>query len=238
MKNAWTSFWSKSWKIKAPVLVVAAFVVLSIIGAASGGGDEEPKAASADETVEATATKAEKATNTPKPTETPKPTATPLTFEEKLLKSYRDNKGFMVRATDDGIALKWDEATGEVNIDLYPKTFLSDGDVLTIAGHSAIVANRAIWSTYPEVKRLKVNVWSEFTLPTGQKQNLVAGGITVVRSTASLYAYDGLKDRELLDNKSFFCVADGYVIHPSVYTALGDKGCLVAAGAIKYAPLP
>ncbi len=135
----------------------------------------------------------------------------------------------MTRATEDDIKLAFN-SDGVVTIDLHPKSVISEGDILTITGASAIVANRALWTTYPEVNVIVVQVWNEFTSPTGQKSDEIAAGITTTRATSVNYGYDGLKDRQTLDNKNFFCVADQYQIHPSIYVSLGDKGCLAVWG--------
>ncbi len=229
IRAAWAKLWSWPWKVKGPILGVAALIILMPLSALGSGGDEPSAASPDDETTTIINTPA--ATTTPAPpTDTPEPTPLP-SMQEQLIKSYKDNKGFMPRASDDDMELLWVPEEGIVNIDLHPD-LLSEGDALTVAGASAIVANRAFWTTYPDVQTIVVQVWTEFTSQTGQSSDQIAAGTTVTRATAERFDYDGLKSRAT-DNKNFFCVATEYQLHPAVYAALDDKGCLTQWGARK-----
>lgn len=83
VQSAWKRFWGLKWKIKGPVMGLAAIVVLA--AASAGGAEEEPttqtsrdpEATSASAENETPATTQAKSTSTPGPTNTPKPTDTP-----------------------------------------------------------------------------------------------------------------------------------------------------------------
>lgn len=231
--RAWHRFWGLSWKWKAPILVVLGIVVLSVIGAAAGGGDDDKTVTASDDSPKATNTT--KPADTPKPAETPKPdsTATPvLSLEQQIEKSYRDNRGFMTRASAEGLKVR-QVADGVIVIELSPSAIASEGDTLTIAGQSAIVASRAVWGTYPSVQQLQVTVWIGITDQFGAKSNAIGAAIMVDRPTGEKLQYDGLKDRQIVDNKSFFCTADHYFVNIIVFREIVDKGCMAAFGAGK-----
>jgi hypothetical protein len=138
----------------------------------------------------------------------------------------------MARTTTDGLSVAWDGG-GLVILELYPKTVLSDGDILTIASASAVVASKAIWTTYLQVDLMQVDVRVEFTDQFGKKSVESAALLTITRSTGEKFVYDGLRDRVISDNKILFCAVDHYRIHPSVYAKLGNKGCLADWGFSK-----
>lgn len=234
-------FWGTRWFIKWPIIVFAGLVLLAIV-VPSSDDDENAEgdqvAAAADKTAEPTpadeseATKTPKPTNTAKPTNTPKPAATPtpeLTVEQKFAKSYKDNKGFMVRAVGDP-DVRWLPESGTLEFRKKADA-LSEGDALTITAHSALVANRAIWSTYPEVKLVQFTLIGEFiNQTTGASTDEVSAAIMVDRETASKWDYDGLKSLVLNDNKRLFCNAPHHFIHIAIYRALKDTGCLGLPG--------
>jgi hypothetical protein len=226
-------FWHTRWFIKWPIIVLAGLVLLAI--AVPGSGDEnggDQAAASAGSTGEATPATASVPANTPKPTNTPKPAATPtpeLTLEQKFARSYKDNKGFMVRAVGDP-EVRWQPESGTLEFRKKAEA-LSEGDTLTITAHSALVANKAIWTTYPEVKLLQFTLVGEFSnQATGASSSQVAAAIMVDRATAEKWDYDGLKGVVLADNKRLFCNAPHYFIHLAIYRALKDPGCLGLPG--------
>lgn len=233
LSGIWNGFWARSWWLKAPVLVVAGFFALAIIGAAMGDPEEKPAVQAEEASAEASATGAQpteapKATNTAVP---PAPTAA-LTLEQRIEKSYRDNRGFMPRASVDGLEVVM-LPNGFLRIQTKP-TLASEGDTLTVAGANAIVASRAVWTTYPEVSEIFVSVVGDLTnTQTGAKSEGILAATTVRRATGEKFQYDGLKSLASDDNKLFFCGADNYQIHPSVYAALKDKGCLARWGLAK-----
>lgn len=251
--TAWRRFrsWHIGWQIASWVGVAfAALTLIGLIGnlAECGGascGDNDAPAAAPDSTETVAPATPEPATpsatvaeptSTPEPTLAPEPTATatPVPVEQQFAKSYRDNRDFMVRASAENLAIAWDAGLGILTIRVKPSSVLSNGDFLTIAGHSAIVAGRAIWTTYPAVQILQLSVLADFISATGQTTEEIAAFISVDRSTAATFDYDGLKIRELNDNKAFFCVATIYRIHLSIYSKLGDPGCLALWGAVKF----
>ena len=147
-------------------------------------------------------------------------------------KSYRDNRGFMSRATNDQLAVNWQPQGGIATFTVHGAE-AAGGGFLTVASHSALVANRAVWTTYPEVEEIRLVVMSDFVDQFGAKKADIAAMITTLRPTGIQFQYDGLKDRVILDNKSLFCVADNYRIHGAIYREINDKGCLARWGALK-----
>lgn len=140
----------------------------------------------------------------------------------------------MVRATDDSLVVTWfPDRDGTVVLQLAPKAVGSEGDTLTIASHSGIVASKAIWTTYPEVQHIRVDVLVDFTDAAGATKKEVAVSTTVDRATAEKFVYDGLSSRAYSDNKLWVCGADEYRVHAAVYLALKDKGCLALFGVSK-----
>lgn len=261
-KALWAKFWSWPWKAKGPVIAVASLFLLSIIGAASGGGAEEDLTKADADDVTAEATSAANPTDQPKPTDEPKatavvatqaatqpptqaatatvppePTATtvPLTTEEQFAKSFRDNKGFMPLAADDDLKVTWEPIAGLLTFEIYRgDKNTSTGATLHTGGSTALIANRAIWTTYPAVNEITVQMWEKaINTSTGQQLDLVATRITTTRETASRFDYDGLKSLQISDNKRFFCSADSYQFAPHIYADIGDKGCLATWGIRK-----
>jgi hypothetical protein len=178
------------------------------------------------------------ATDTPAPTNTVAPTATPvpLTVEQLVAKSYRDNLGFISSASDRGLTVAWNPSNGTLRIDVLQQSVFggsAEGNAIEQASASGIVASKAIWTTYPAVETLIVALNAEFTDSTGNSGVLTAAATTVLRSTGLKFNYDGLRQRHLSDNKLFLCGADHYQILPTVYAALGARGCLLNWGTVK-----
>jgi hypothetical protein len=235
LQRGWQRFWGLNWKIKSGLAVVLVIILLAIPWGGSGD-DKTPAKADVAAVVTATAnptdtpkptdapnpTEAPRPTDTPNPTNTPAPTATPvpLTFEQQAGKSYKDNRDFMTRAVGDPIKVTWAADTGELTIDVFPKTLASEGDALTVAGASAIVASKAIWTTYPQVQVLTVSAWTDFTDASGAKTNEPAATTSIHRATGAAFVYDGLKSRALSDNKLFFCGADEYEINIAIWKGI------------------
>ena len=75
VQRAGRRFWGLPNKVKWPVMIVGAFVLIGLIGSMGGAEEDEPETlASADD---AETRETDKSTNTPKPTNTSKPTETP-----------------------------------------------------------------------------------------------------------------------------------------------------------------
>ncbi len=146
--------------------------------------------------------------------------------EENVRRSFRNTLDFMPRASGQALDVRIPSA-GIIVINVSPSAVASEGDTLTIAAQTAVVANKAIWTKYPDARTLTVNTYGTFTDQYGHSSSDVAASITIERSTANHFDYTGLKDRVLQDNKALFCVADGYTIHPAIYRKLGNTGCLL-----------
>ncbi|MDO8617155.1 MAG: hypothetical protein Q7T33_15705 [Dehalococcoidia bacterium] len=251
VQRGWQRFWRLSWWWKGPIIAFVALVLIGVVASIAGGGSDDKKPDSqaratttVSATAPATATKETASpTKTPAPTATPEdtteptpaptsePTETPLDMVGQVTKSYKDNQGFMPRASADDLNVQWlPELGGLVKIEMNPETVLTEGDSLTITAHSALVASKAIWTTYPEVQQIEVTMLGDFIDQFGVSSTKVAASITVLRPTGEKFQYDGLKDLVYLDNKHLFCVADHYQIHLAIYQALGDKGCLAEWG--------
>ena len=157
----------------------------------------------------------------------------PAPMADQVAKSYRDNLNFLGSATAEGLDIVWAEADGLLTINVTPRALFSEGTALTVAGASAIVASRAVWTTYPSVSEISLLLWTDFTDQNGNTKKEIAALLSVTRPTAEKFDYDGLKGRALSDNKLFFCTVDRYRLHPAVYNALGNKGCLAQWGASK-----
>lgn len=231
----------------AGAVLAASFVVMIFGGILTPSKNDPPakaeaaatSAPGAKPTAEPTATDTPRATNTlaaePASTNTPKPTAeptntpVPLTFEQQVAKSYKDNKGFMVRAVS-GPTVRWISESGILELRKYENSN-GAGDTLTVVAHSALVANKAIWTTYPEVKLLQFTLVEDFTnLNTGAKSQEVSAAIMIDRATAAKFDYNGLKNVILGDNKRFFCTAPHAFINFIVFREIKDKGCIGLPG--------
>jgi len=217
MAALWSRFWGLKWWIKWPVISV---VLLIILGALLPEPPEEARTAAS-------------AAGTASAGEQQQAPQSALSLEERVAKSYRDNRGFMVRAVNDNLKVEWwPELEGLLKVDVHPE-LLNEADALTVTSHVALVASKAVWSTYPEVQELQVSTLAVFTDNVGAKNTFPAATIRILRPTGERFQYDGLKDRVIVDNKMLFCTADHYQLHPSVFASLGSKGCLVEWGVAK-----
>src|SRR5581483_5590918 len=127
---------------------------------------------------------------------------------------FRDNLGFMDRASGEHLQVALDPG-GIVAIRVQPSRIRDEGDNLTIAAHTAVVASKAIWSTYPAVQRIDVSVVRSFTDAYGAVQVETTAMLQIKRATGEKFVYDGLKARVEADNTLLFCTADGYRIQPA-----------------------
>lgn len=144
---------------------------------------------------------------------------------QAVIKSVTDNRNFMPRASTD--KLEVEISGGLVSIRITP-SLLNETDALTFTTHMAVVASKAIWTTYPEAQSVKVELLNELTDAFGRKSVEPITMIQINRATADKFDYDGLKQRVTSDNKLLFCVADKYQIRPVVYSKIEDKGCLTS----------
>lgn len=232
VQRGWQRFSRLSWWWKGPILGGVGFVALIIALAAAGGGSDKKS----DSEVQATTTAAPPAETTSPSPETIPPTAAPEPTTEapdiakQIQGSYNDNRDFMIRASDDELKVEWLPDQGLVKIQIHPETVLTEGDSLTIAAHSSLVASRAIWTTYPDVQQIELTMLGDFTDPLGATTTELTAQITVLRALGEQFQYDGLRDLIYADNKHLFCVADHYELHLAIYRALEDKGCLAEWG--------
>lgn len=181
------------------------------------------------------ATSTPKETNTPKPTSTPRPpTATPLPSwqegaaltQETVLAALKSAKK-MSRSEDlkkpETLTINAD--TGTILLDYKATDSLGETDLLTIGAQTAFSADRALFDN-PNVQRTVVDIRADWTDQYGKTAEERTTSAELKRATVDQIDWSGLEDRVLLDNKLFFCIADGYYIHPAIYVRLKDKGCL------------
>lgn len=230
----------KTWQ-KWVAGIVAAFVVLAIIGALIPDEDEDKKSAdaNADVTREATTTDGN-ATAEPEDTEEPEPTEKPEDTAEPAWSSGVPLTDASIRgALSDG-----DEMTRSVNIG-DPRSIEIDGgwiivtykiedalketDMLSIGGQTAFSAHKALFEN-PLVQTVTVTALADWTDQFGATTEDVTTVSTLERATVDArIQWDGLEDRVIIDNKNMFCVSDAYRIHLGIYSRLDDTGCLIAA---------
>jgi hypothetical protein len=261
MKGIWAWYVARSLWLRIVLAVVAVFVVLGILGSLFGEDDvdqsaevvEAPTASIADDqrTSPTPAVQAQAVASpspSAQPTPTPEPTASPSptpslspsptpspTPEEAIAQSIRDNRSFMSRASTDKMTVEL-TPVGLVTITIEP-TLANETDALTVAGQTALVANRAIWTTYPDVQQIRVELLNEVTDANGAKSVVPVTFLQFNRATATPFQYDGLKQQATSDNKYMYCLADEYSIAPFIYAEVRDKGCLRGA-ASNQAPVP
>jgi hypothetical protein len=150
-----------------------------------------------------------------------------------VTKSFRDNLGYATRASAENLQVEVDESAGMVRITVKPSQVLNEADILTIGSATALVASKAIWTTYPEAQAIYVDVDADVTDQFGATSTKPVAESIVNRGTGSRFIYDGLRDRVNADNKLFYCISDHYVIAAFIYVKLKDRGCLAAAGPVK-----
>lgn len=205
-----------------------------MLACGGGGGDEDSATASASSTPAANAS----------PATTPALSASAVaSLEARVAQAYRDNRPYMSRTTVDELQVKFAPETGLLTIMLAPlptsdnsiggpnNKFLGGrvNDALAITSHSSLTASKVVWPSFPEVKRLHVVVFTDFTLTNGTKVIEAAASTSVDRATGDKMNFDALKVTVGNDNKAFFCAADAYRFHVTIYPAITDKGCLTVA---------
>ena len=97
--------------------------------------------------------------------------------------------------------------------------------MLTVAGASTLVAMAKLFAN-AEVDRVGISAMAELTGALGNTSTERVTTITINRATADQINWRGFAERQLLDNKHIFCVADAFIIRPVIYNELGDTGCL------------
>jgi len=67
--------------------------------------------------------------------------------------------------------------SARLEFDILPTDVLTNGDFLTLTAHSALVASKAVWTTYAEVQEIKFSTYTEFTDQYGATSKDVAASI-------------------------------------------------------------
>jgi hypothetical protein len=98
-------------------------------------------------------------------------------------------------------------------------------DLVTNGGYASYNAVRVLFAN-PGVKTVAVKVRSQYADNLGNTVIEPSTTIVIRRTTADRVNWDGLGVLVLQDNKPMFCAADQWFIHPLLYDALKDKGCL------------
>lgn len=175
------------------------------------------------------------ASPTPEPTDTPEPSwetgpVTEETVREAL--DDLDNLGllFMPDIDEDNITFlsvipHWETGGYIVAIEFEPGAVWSEGDMLTVAGASTLVAMAKLFAN-AEIDRVGISAMAELTDALGNTSTERVTTITINRATADQINWRGFAERQLLDNKHIFCFADAFIIRPVIYNELGDTGCL------------
>ena len=112
-----------------------------------------------------------------------------------------------------------------IAIEFKPGTAWSETDMLTVAGGSTVCAMAKLFAN-PGVERVKVSAMADLTDQYGNESTEFVTTATINRATVNMINWEGLANRQLLDNKHIFCIADEFVIRPVIYNKLKDKGCL------------
>ncbi len=209
--------------------LIALMFSLGLLAAACGGGGDD-----GDDGASGSANPAASA-----PTSAPAMSPAAVTaLETRVAQAYQDERAFMPRAATDELKVTFAPETGLLTVSLRPLPTSSDNignskflggaanDALAITSQSSLTANKVVWASFPEVKRLHVIVWTEFSLTSGSKVIEPAASTSVDRATGEKMNFDALKTSVSGDNKSFFCLADGYRFHVTIYPAISNKGCL------------
>ena len=243
----------KAWPRSPWLPAAAAFLLLTFAAACGGGDDKDASSGAAPAPTSAsssgggpapTAAPARTATTAASnPTRAPSPVtmsaAAVADLEARIDRAYRDNRTFMPRATIDDLKVTFSPATGLVSLAVRPLPTSANtiggnsqfvggaaNDTLAITSQSSVAAGKAIWSSFPEVKRVNLAVSTEFTLTSGSKVTEVAAEITVDRATGEKMDYTALQTSVKNEPRSFFCAADAYKFHVAVWPTITDKGCL------------
>ncbi len=182
-------------------------------------------------TPEPTPTHTPEPTPTRTPTTAPTPTPIPWRAAELDHPSVRSALG---DADETSRSVSLDEyhslditADGKIVPTYRVESALSETDLLTIGGHTAFSAFRALFVN-PRVEGVVVTVETKWIDQLGNTEWDFATIAAFERATADRADWSGLEDLVLVDNKRLFCAADAFAIHPAIYTRLGDKGCLLA----------
>jgi hypothetical protein len=100
----------------------------------------------------------------------PTPPAQPL--EARAEQSTRDNKNAVSAGANlDGLQVSYD--SGLLTVSIHPNNPKKDTELLTNGSALVIIAGKAIWTTYPEVQRISVQVFK--TSKDGQAESTRSG---------------------------------------------------------------
>ena len=173
------------------------------------------------------------ATPTPEPTDTPEPPwetgpVTEETVREAL--DDLDNLGlFRADIGKDNITFlsvipHWETDGYIIAIEFKPRGVWST-KFLTVAGQSTLVAMAKLFAN-DEVDRVQISATAGLIDALGNTSTERVTTATINRAKADQINWQGFADRQSLDNKHIFCVADAFIIRPVLYNELGDTGCL------------
>lgn len=223
--------WTGRRRTIAATATGAVWVIIIAAAAASGGGSSssQPETAAALPTPTPTA-----AAESPTPTATIAPTATPTpppSITDAAARAYDAHDSFMARAASPkSIEVRWHEDRGLIEY-RWRDTPLNEGDAITIAGHTLLVAAAALADLPTDaVQAVQVTLVTEFiNQQTGQKSYEPAVRAVVTRETLAKWDLKGQRELAYGDNKRPLCNATSYAVHPAIWRALKDPGCLVPA---------
>ncbi len=149
------------------------------------------------------------------------PTVAPPPIEARVTRSIQDNRNAVSNGGNlDGLLVSYE--SGLLTVRIQPSSPKRDTELLTSGSAMVIIAGKAVWTTYPDVQRISVQVFK------GSKEG-VAEQYAVAdysRENAQHYDWSGLKNQPSDDNKKMFCNADFFAVNQGLWGTLDDKGCM------------
>lgn len=180
------------------------------------------------------------ATNVPTPTtvvsstNVPSPTAnvsatpsSPAALAVRAEQSIRDNRNAVTEgASLDNLRVGFDESTSLLRLSILPNKPKKESQFLTNGSALVVIAARAIWTTYPEVSRIAVEVRRNVRDERGNDHEEQVAVVNFSRENAATFEWLNLRGQPAKDNKKLFCLADFYAMQQFVWAKLENKGCL------------
>ena len=142
------------------------------------------------------------------------------TLDQQMEKSIRDNKYAAGDYTFDHLTVNYTPFTKALVVSVNPDE-PEDTALLTDASELDIISGAAIWSTYPQVQTITVDIFQP-------KHDSAVIWNTYTRATGSALPYLHLKSQPADDNKVMLCGADHFLVATYIWAQLEDKGCMTS----------
>lgn len=148
--------------------------------------------------------------------------------EQQIQKSIRDNKDAVYPGTYnfEHFAVGFDPATATLTVSINPNDIYTDTELLTNASALVIIAGKAVWSTYPQVSTITVNVAQPRKDTVGRLSDTNVIVVTYGRGKGAPLPFLHLVNQPHDDNKVMLCKADAYSVATYIWGQLKDKGCM------------